>query len=150
MLTYSAFLRRRADTCDGRLRKLLPPKRRLKRRLLLLRRRSKRRLLLPKRRLKRRLLLRRKSKMKLLLRRRSKMKLPPHRPSPNARCVLCRLTRHAVTFLPRVTHACLQAAATASIKGKPGIIEAARDGDIKLVQDHLTADASCVGCRDPL
>ena len=54
----------------------------------------------------------------------------------------------AVAFLPRVAHACSQAAAAASIKGKPGIIEAARSGDIKLVQDHLTADASCVGCRD--
>ena len=54
----------------------------------------------------------------------------------------------AVAFLPRVAHACSQAAAAASIKGKPGIIEAAQSGDIKLVQDHLTADASCVGCRD--
>ena len=54
----------------------------------------------------------------------------------------------AVAFLPRVAHACSQAAAAASIKGKPDIIEAARSGDIKLVQDHLTADASCVGCRD--
>jgi hypothetical protein len=54
----------------------------------------------------------------------------------------------AVAFLLRVAHACSQAAAAASIKGRPGIIEAARDGDIKLVQDHLTADASCVGCRD--
>ena len=53
----------------------------------------------------------------------------------------------AVAFLPRVAHACSQAAAAASIKGKPGIIEAAASGDIKLVQDHLTADASCVGCR---
>ena len=54
----------------------------------------------------------------------------------------------AVAFLPRVAHACSQAAAAASIKGKPGIIEAAASGDIKLVQDHLTADPSCVGCRD--
>ena len=53
----------------------------------------------------------------------------------------------AVAFLPRVAHACSQAAAAASIKGKPDIIEAARRGDVKLVQDHLTADASCVGCR---
>jgi FtsZ-interacting cell division protein ZipA len=54
----------------------------------------------------------------------------------------------AVAFLPRVAHACSQAAAAASIKGKPDIIEAAKSGDIKLVQDHLTADASCVGCRE--
>ena len=54
----------------------------------------------------------------------------------------------AVAFLPRVGHACSQAAAAASIKGKPDIIQAAASGDIKLVQDHLTADASCVGCRD--
>ena len=54
----------------------------------------------------------------------------------------------AVAFLPRVAHACSQAAAAASIKGKPDIIQAAASGDIKLVQDHLTADASCVGCRD--
>ena len=59
-----------------------------------------------------------------------------------------RLMPPAVAFLPRVAHACSQAAAAASIKGKPGIIQAAQSGDIKLVQDHLTADASCVGCRD--
>ena len=59
-----------------------------------------------------------------------------------------RLVPPAVAFVPRVAHACSQAAAAASIKGKPGIIEAAQSGDIKLVQDHLTADASCVGCRD--
>ena len=54
----------------------------------------------------------------------------------------------AVAFLPRVAHACSQAAAAASIKGKPDINQAARSGDIKLVLDHLTADASCVGCRE--
>jgi len=54
----------------------------------------------------------------------------------------------AVAFLPRVAHACSQAAAAASIKGKPDINQAAKSGDIKLVLDHLTADASCVGCRD--
>jgi colicin import membrane protein len=59
-----------------------------------------------------------------------------------------RFVPHAVAFLPRVAHACSQAAAAASIKGKPDINQAARSGDIKLVQDHLTADASCVGCRD--
>ena len=59
-----------------------------------------------------------------------------------------RLVPPAVAFLLRVAHACSQAAAAASIKGKPDIIQAAASGDIKLVQDHLTADASCVGCRD--
>jgi hypothetical protein len=52
----------------------------------------------------------------------------------------------AVAFLPRVAHACSQAAAAASIKGKPDIFQVAKSGDVKLVQDHLTADASCV-CR---
>ena len=32
--------------------------------------------------------------------------------------------------------------------GRPDIIAAATSGDLALVQDHVTADASCVGRRD--
>ena len=41
----------------------------------------------------------------------------------------------------------LQAAAAARIAGKPNIFDAAQSGDLALVQDHVTADASCVGRR---
>jgi hypothetical protein len=37
---------------------------------------------------------------------------------------------------------------TARLQGKPDIFEAAASGDVALVQDHLTADASCVSSRD--
>ena len=53
---------------------------------------------------------------------------------------------HAVSCATR--HPPLQAAAAARIAGKPGIIDAAKSGDLALVQDHVTADASCVGRRD--
>jgi hypothetical protein len=42
----------------------------------------------------------------------------------------------------------LQAAAASRIKGQPGIIEAAEKGNLSLVQDYLTVDPLCVGCRD--
>jgi len=42
----------------------------------------------------------------------------------------------------------LQAAAASRIQGKPNINEAARSGDLSLVQDHLTANPSCVDRRD--
>jgi hypothetical protein len=45
-------------------------------------------------------------------------------------------------------HPPLQAAAAARIAGKPDIIAAAKSGDLALVQDHVTADASCVSHRD--
>ncbi len=32
--------------------------------------------------------------------------------------------------------------------GRPDIFAAAQSGDLALVQDHVTADASCVGRRD--
>ncbi len=38
--------------------------------------------------------------------------------------------------------------AAARLHGKPSIFEAARSGDVALVQDHLTADASCVNSRN--
>jgi hypothetical protein len=38
----------------------------------------------------------------------------------------------------------LQAAAAARIVGKPDVINAARDGNIELVKDHVVADAGCV------
>jgi hypothetical protein len=56
--------------------------------------------------------------------------------------------RVAVALMSRVAHACSQAAAAARIKVKPGIIQALKSGDVKLVQDHVTADKLCVGCRD--
>ena len=42
----------------------------------------------------------------------------------------------------------LQAAAASRIQGKPNIHDAAIRGDLSLVQDHLTADPSCVDRRD--
>ena len=45
-------------------------------------------------------------------------------------------------------HHPLQAAAAARIAGKPDIFAAMASGDLALVQDHVTADASCVGRRD--
>ena len=42
------------------------------------------------------------------------------------------------------THAYRQAAAAASIVGKPDVFEAAQSGNIKLVKDHVMADASCL------
>ncbi len=44
-------------------------------------------------------------------------------------------------------HPPLQAAAAARIEGKPDIFAAMASGDLALVQDHLTADPSCVGRR---
>jgi hypothetical protein len=41
----------------------------------------------------------------------------------------------------------LQAAA-ARIVGKPNIFAAAESGDLALVQDHLTVDASCVNAKN--
>jgi ankyrin repeat protein len=42
------------------------------------------------------------------------------------------------------THAYRQAAAAASIVGKPDVFEAAQSGNIKLVKDHVMADAGCL------
>jgi len=42
----------------------------------------------------------------------------------------------------------LQAAAAARIAGKADIFTAAENGDVALVQDHITADAACVGKQD--
>ena len=42
----------------------------------------------------------------------------------------------------------LQAAAAARIAGKADILTAAAIGDVALVQDHITADAACVGKKD--
>ena len=50
--------------------------------------------------------------------------------------------------IPHVAYTRLQAAAAARIAGKPDIFAAAKSGDLALVQDHVTADASCVGRRD--
>jgi hypothetical protein len=43
---------------------------------------------------------------------------------------------------------CVSQAVVARIAGKPGIIQAAKSGDIALVQDHLFANASCVNDTD--
>jgi hypothetical protein len=42
----------------------------------------------------------------------------------------------------------LQAASAARIAGKADILIAAANGDVALVQDHITADAACVGKKD--
>jgi ankyrin repeat protein len=41
----------------------------------------------------------------------------------------------------------MQADAAARIQGLPGIVDAVLNGDLAVVQEHLVADASCVGCR---
>ncbi len=41
-----------------------------------------------------------------------------------------------------------QAAAAARITGKGDIFAAAKSGDLALVQDHVTTDASCVHAKD--
>jgi hypothetical protein len=42
----------------------------------------------------------------------------------------------------------LQAAAAARIAGKADIWNAAENGDLALVRDHVAADAACVNKRD--
>ena len=42
------------------------------------------------------------------------------------------------------THAYRQAAAAARIVGKASVFDAALNGDIELVKDHVMADAACV------
>ena len=44
----------------------------------------------------------------------------------------------------------LQAAAAARIAGKPDVIDAAMNGNIELVKDHVVADAGCVLKADGL
>ena len=41
-----------------------------------------------------------------------------------------------------------QAAAAARIVGKPGIREAAQNGDVALVRDHIIADPACVHLKN--
>jgi len=47
-------------------------------------------------------------------------------------------------FKVKRTEADFSAAAAARIAGKPGIIDAAASGDVKLVEDHCIADPACV------
>ncbi len=42
------------------------------------------------------------------------------------------------------THAYRQAAAAARIVGKANVFDAAENGNIELVKDHVMADAGCV------
>jgi hypothetical protein len=59
----------------------------------------------------------------------------------------CYLFRNFASRLGFPTHV-PQAAAAARIAGKPDIIRAARNGDISLVGDHITADPSSVHQKD--
>jgi hypothetical protein len=71
-----------------------------------------------------------------------------------AQCLFLLLTRAAalsggkgLPFLPPPPSSLLrisQAAAAARIAGKPDVINAAVDGNIELVKDHVVADAGCV------
>ena len=60
-------------------------------------------------------------------------------------CVAAAAPTASLLFMP-----CLQAAAAARVQGKPDIFDAAQSGDLALVYDHVTVDASCVSRRESL
>ena len=70
------------------------------------------------------------------------------RRSTSSRLLLSRCCLPALLFDLLINSFMLQAAAASRIKGQPGIIEAAEKGNLSLVQDYLTVDPLCVGCRD--
>ncbi len=60
-------------------------------------------------------------------------------------CVAAAAPTASRLFMP-----CLQAAAAARVQGKPDIFDAAQSGDLALVYDHVTVDASCVSRQESL
>jgi hypothetical protein len=58
------------------------------------------------------------------------------------------VVQYFLLLLLAYPHPHVQAAAAARIAGKPDIFDAARSGDVKLVEDHCIADPACVHQRD--
>ena len=84
------------------------------------------------------------SDVRLLQRRRNQQLLLLHQQLLPSRIRCVSFAREAIVTISLRR----QAAAAALIAGKGDMIDAAKSGDLALVQDHLTADPSCVHAKD--